>query len=190
MEGLRGFAVLLVFLVHYESLVHPWIAKQAGLLAVAESIKSVGHAGVQLFFLLSGYLIYRSLIAARQSFSKFILRRLRRIYPAFTAVFVVYVVLSLLGNMSYSYYLLHGLALKGGFMLLAGVLPPTGEQPSLHWWLLPPMLVLTLIPSAALFLLIERPSLLAPRERPQTAPVTAVAREPSGSLPPFAQAAP
>lgn len=336
MEGLRGFAVLLVFLVHYESLLQPWIAQDAPLLAFADSIHILGNSGVDLFFLLSGYLIYGSLLTRHQPFRQFFSRRLQRIYPVFTTVFVVYVALSLLlpfenkipehgvavyllanylllqellplqpmikvawslsyemfyylalpalvallglrdrsvrwrltlflslaaafsvytalnggpirlimfisgialyeaihnselrtssavgvialivglacslwplagsagetirtvvlfvsffvfglacfrsprewlpaafswtplrwlGNMSYSYYLMHGLALKGAFLLLSRLLPPTGHQSSLQWLLLLPMLALTLIPSTALFLLIERPFSLTP----------------------------
>lgn len=336
MEGLRGFAVLLVFLVHYETLLEPWVAQDLPLLAVARSIHLLGNSGVDLFFLLSGYLIYGSLLTRHQPFLQFFGRRLQRIYPAFTTVFVVYVALSLLlpseskipqdgtalylianylllpglfpiqamitvawslsyemfyylvlpgmvallklgertvrwrltlflaiaaalsiytalnggpirlimfisgialyeaihnselransatgaialivglactlwpladpagetvkiavlfvtffvfglacfrtphdwlpaafswtplrwlGNMSYSYYLMHGLALKGAFLLLSRLLPPTGQESSLHWLLFLPMFAITLIPSTALFVLIERPFSLAP----------------------------
>lgn len=341
MEGLRGFAVLLVFVVHYADLVHPWIAEEPALLAFADALAIIGQSGVDLFFVLSGYLIYGSLISKHQSFVPFLARRIERIYPAFAAVFVLYVALSFafppeskipespgagaiyllqnflllpglfpiqpmitvawslsyelfyyiaipglvaafqlrrrssawrttlflilaaifaaysanndgrvhllmfvagivlfealqhsqlrpsssvglvaliagllsmllpiaspaattlkvgilcatflvlclacfssphawlakafawtplrwLGNMSYSYYLLHGLALKGSFMVLSKLLPPTGQQPALFWLLLLPMLALTLIASAALFLLIERPFSLAPRPK-------------------------
>ncbi|WP_206606613.1 acyltransferase family protein [Steroidobacter cummioxidans] len=337
MEGLRGLAVLLVFLVHYESLLEPWIAADASLGVVAGALRIIGNSGVDLFFVLSGYLIYGSLLTRQQSFLHFFTRRLQRIYPAFTAVFALYVALSFLlpsenkipkdgaalyllenylllpgllpiqpmitvawslsyemfyylalpvfmaalklrdrtvtwrlifflsmtvvlaaslgmaggpirllmfvsgivlhevmshsklrisgsagltalliglaamllpvggrfgeacqililfvaflvfclacfrtpqawlpsafswtplrwlGNMSYSYYLLHGLALKGGFMAIGLVLPPTGQQSELHWLLLIPMLLLTLISSAVLFLVIEQPFSLAPR---------------------------
>jgi exopolysaccharide production protein ExoZ len=338
MEGLRGFAVLLVFLVHYESLLQPWIAGSAGWVAFADSSRAIGNCGVDLFFLLSGYLIYGSLLSRHQTFLRFFARRLQRIYPAFTAVFVIYVALSWvlpaeskipedgaalyllanylllpgllpiesmitvawslsyemfyylalpaamaclklrdrtvswrltffvvtavalsiytafnggpvrlimfisgialyeaianselrassavgasvliagfgcvllpiaetgktvvlfvtffvfclacfraptgwlpaafswmplrwLGNMSYSYYLLHGLALKGGFLFLSRAVPPTGEQWALHWVLLLPMLALTLVSSAVLFLLVERPFSLALRSPSQS----------------------
>lgn len=341
MEGLRGFAVLLVFLVHYASLVEPWIAEDASLYALVTGLHSVGNAGVDLFFVLSGHLIYGSLLSRYQPFLPFMARRIERIYPAFTAVFLLYLALSVvfpaenkipapplagavyllenflllpglfpiqamitvawslsyemlyylaiplliaalklrdrsprwritfflaltivltaytalnagpirlimfisgialyealkhtslrapssvglialivglsgmllpvsdpagttlkicilfvaffilclacfrtpqawlpaafswtplrwLGNMSYSYYLLHGLTLKGSFLALSMLLPPTGQQSALFWALLPPMLALTLIPSALLFLLIERPISLAPRKQ-------------------------
>ncbi len=341
MEGLRGFAVLLVFLVHYVSLIEPWIAHDAGLLPFAQALGKIGNSGVDLFFVLSGYLIYGSVATRYQPFLPFLARRIERIYPAFAATFAVYIGLSLvfpaeskipspatdgaiyllqnflllpgllpirpmitvawslsyemlyylalpllvaalklrqrssalrvtlflliaaslvatftvinggpavrlimfisgivlfetldhsqwrasssaglialviglsgmllpiadpagtavktsilfvaffvlclacfrtpaaqlslafswtplrwLGNMSYSYYLFHTLALHAGFKVLARIVPPTGEQPALFWILLPPMLALTLLASAPLYLLIERPFSLAPR---------------------------
>lgn len=338
MEGLRGFAVLLVFFVHYVSLVKPWIAQDLGLLTFAEALGRIGNSGVDLFFVLSGYLIYGSLMKRYQPFLPFLARRIERIYPVFTATFAAYMALSLLfpaenkipspaidgviyliqnflllpglfpirpmitvawslsyemfyylaipllvaalnlrerssgwrvrlflviavsfaivtaitggpvrmimfisgillfealnhselrasntagviallvglvgmllpedpagtalsvsilfvalfvlclacfrkptaplpqafswdplrwlGNMSYSYYLAHGLALHAGFLVLSQVVPPTGEQAPLFWLLLPPMLALTLATSIPLYLLIERPFSLALR---------------------------
>jgi exopolysaccharide production protein ExoZ len=86
-----------------------------------------------------------------------------------------------LGNMSYSYYLLHGLVLKGGFMALSRLFPPTGDDPALHWLLLLPMMALTLIPSAALFLLVERPFSLAPAVGPAVPQVPGAASAESRS---------
>jgi exopolysaccharide production protein ExoZ len=94
MEGLRGFAVFLVFFVHFGALVKPWIASSQGLLSLARGLHDIGGTGVDLFFVLSGYLIYGSLIAREQRFFKFMSRRVERIYPAFAAVFVVYLALS------------------------------------------------------------------------------------------------
>ena len=59
-------------------------------------LEGMGHAGVDLFFVLSGYLIYGSVVTRYQPFLPFIGRRLQRIYPAFAATFAMYVVLSLL----------------------------------------------------------------------------------------------
>lgn len=94
MEGLRGFAVFLVFLVHYASMVTPWIAGNPKVMALSNALYTVGNAGVDLFFVLSGYLIYGSLIARPQPFFRFMARRVERIYPAFVAVFGAYVALS------------------------------------------------------------------------------------------------
>ena len=348
MEGLRGFAVFLVFLVHYVALVKPWISDAPALLTLSSALHTIGNTGVDLFFVLSGYLIYGSLIARPQKFVRFMSRRVERIYPAFIAVFAVYVVLSFvfpaenkipssayegtlylaqnflllpglfpiqpmitvawslsyemfyylaiplvivifglrhrssiwrvfffsiiaaatviycaafggparlimfvsgillheafnsrgvptppsligllsltfglltpllpvtgisgallknsilfasffvlclacfrepsawlasgfswtplrwLGNMSYSYYLLHGLALKAAFLALAVVLPAANYGAWLFWALLPPMFALTLFPTAALFLAVERPFSLAPRRALKSVPV-------------------
>jgi exopolysaccharide production protein ExoZ len=339
MEGLRGFAVLLVFFVHYASLVEPWVAREEAMVRLVEALVLIGGSGVDLFFVLSGYLIYGSLLSREQAFLPFMARRIQRIYPVFTAVFVLYIGLSLLfpeqnkipspagdgalyllqnflllpgllpirpmitvawslsyemfyylavplviaalklrqrgsawrvtlfllvaagfavfsafndgpvrllmfisgillyetlnhsqlrvsstagvvallvglagtllpgtapagatlkvlvvfvaffllclacfrtptaplaqafswtplrwlGNMSYSYYLVHGLALHGGFLVLSKVVPPSGAESALFWLLLPPMLALTLLASAPFFLWIERPFSLVPR---------------------------
>jgi exopolysaccharide production protein ExoZ len=96
MEGIRGVAVFLVFLVHYSSLSMPWIPAGSLISLVAETLHSVGNAGVDLFFVLSGYLIYGSLISREQPFFQFIKRRIRRIYPAFIAVYLMYLILSFL----------------------------------------------------------------------------------------------
>lgn len=94
MEGLRGFAVFLVFLTHYASMVTPWIADSPATLQLAFGLRAFGHAGVDLFFVLSGYLIYGSLMRHPQPFLRFMRRRIVRIYPSFLAVFIAYVLLS------------------------------------------------------------------------------------------------
>ncbi|MBI1398350.1 MAG: acyltransferase family protein [Betaproteobacteria bacterium] len=342
MEGLRGLAVFLVFLVHYVTFIRPFIAGDETVVAVAKAIHVIGNTGVDLFFMLSGYLIYGSLIERRQPFVRFMRRRAQRIYPAFLAVFLVYLMLSVgfpteskipssvlggllyvvenllllpglfpippmitvawslsyevffyiaipiliavlslrsrttswriaafgliallftcycyvwggpirmlmfvagifvyesiksdalkwlgsseafilaiggmavsllplsgaigtvtkvlalciafyacglacigrpagwlprsmswkpvrwLGNMSYSYYLLHGLTLKACFLLLGGLVPMSLKGSWLFWVLLPPMFCLTLAPTAALYLTVERPFSLSPSRR-------------------------
>lgn len=93
MEGLRGFAVFLVFLTHYAALSEPWVMAGSPLASFMKAVHSLGNAGVDLFFILSGYLIYGSLIARAQPYGKFMKRRVIRIYPAFTAVFLLYIAL-------------------------------------------------------------------------------------------------
>ena len=62
-----------------------------------------------------------------------------------------------LGNMSYSYYLLHGLTLKAAFFVWAHVTGHTIYGSWIAIVLLPPMFVLTLMTSTLLFASVERP---------------------------------
>ena len=94
LEGLRGLAVFLVFLVHYHSLFHPWVSQDSGTFAVSSFLWSIGHSGVDLFFVLSGYLIYNSIIRKQCDHFRFIRRRIQRIYPTFLSVLAIYLVLS------------------------------------------------------------------------------------------------
>ena len=94
MEGMRGFAVALVFLTHFCTLIGPWIAATPRLDQLAHAVHAIGNTGVDLFFVLSGYLIYKTLVSREQGFGGFMMRRIRRIYPTFLVVFAVYCVLS------------------------------------------------------------------------------------------------
>jgi peptidoglycan/LPS O-acetylase OafA/YrhL len=86
-EGLRGVAVLLVVFFH------------AGLLSNASLQVPGGFIGVDLFFVVSGFLITGLLIREREktgkvSFSKFYARRVRRILPAAAVVLLITIPLS------------------------------------------------------------------------------------------------
>jgi len=96
MEGLRGFAVFLVFLVHYNTLVEPFLGNNAFEHHLATTLRNVGNSGVDLFFVLSGYLIYGLLMRKPGQFLKYMHRRVQRIYPTFLAVFVLYLALSVI----------------------------------------------------------------------------------------------
>lgn len=126
MEGLRGFAVFLVFLVHYITLVKPWVIANPILLEFSSKLHSIGNAGVDLFFVLSGYLIYGSLIIRHQPFISFMMRRIQRIYPAFFAVFLTYIFLSFVfpaENKIPSEAIGGAIYLIQNFFLLPGLLP-------------------------------------------------------------------
>ena len=87
MEGLRGLAVTLVFLQHY-SVQSAGIGLPPGVVSIAAYLfRHWGNFGVELFFVLSGYLIYGALIRNAPPFTAFMARRLQRIYPTFLAVF-------------------------------------------------------------------------------------------------------
>lgn len=126
MEGLRGFAVFLVFLVHYVTLVNPWIAGDPVLHSFSGALHTIGNSGVDLFFVLSGYLIYGSLISRPQQFLHFMSRRVKRIYPAFLVVFVIYVGLSFFfvsENKIPAGFSAGALYLVQNFLLLPGLFP-------------------------------------------------------------------
>ncbi len=88
MEGLRGIAVLLVFLQHYamQSILHIDLSPLGA--EVAALLRNFGTLGVELFFILSGFLIYRMLMRRRPNLRSFMARRAGRLYPAFLAVFI------------------------------------------------------------------------------------------------------
>lgn len=121
MEGLRGFAVALVFLVHYASFLDDrsdadWLG----------ALHEVGNVGVDLFFVLSGFLIYKACIQKPIDFRLYAYRRVERIYPAFLAALGIYLALMFL--MPGSSKLPEGLGAQIGYVLanvflLPGMLP-------------------------------------------------------------------
>lgn len=96
MEGARGIAVLLVFFVHFNALFANYLDPNSGLRAGLRFLGFVGNAGVDLFFVISGYLIYSMLIRKPVRYGHFLKRRAERIYPVFLSVFSLYLVLSLI----------------------------------------------------------------------------------------------
>ena len=94
LEGLRGFAVLLVFFVHYIVLGASALQDGTWTSRLAIGIHNIGHTGVDLFFVLSGYLIYGSLIHKPKPFRTYFGRRIERIYPTFLVVLGIYLILS------------------------------------------------------------------------------------------------
>src|SRR5689334_22435203 len=94
MEGVRGAAVMLVFFVHYYQLFAKPMANSPTRLIFSWA-GTLGFSGVDLFFLLSGYLIYRVLRAEKKSLTQFFARRAKRIYPTFFVVLLLYVVVLL-----------------------------------------------------------------------------------------------
>lgn len=94
-EAGRGVAALLVVLYHADRLApNPayWGARAFG------GIFSFGHAGVEFFFVLSGFIIahvHRSDIGRPDRLRRFIIRRAIRIYPLYWMVLTALVVLSI-----------------------------------------------------------------------------------------------
>jgi exopolysaccharide production protein ExoZ len=125
MEGLRGFAVLLVFFVHYHALFSPWTARDSFSFAFSNFLGTIGLAGVDLFFVLSGYLIYGLIFKKPGRYMDFIKRRIERIYPTFLCVLAVYLLLSALfpeanripsQRLAAAYYILQNVLLLPGLV--------------------------------------------------------------------------
>jgi len=107
LDGLRGLAILLVIICHYvgESVHTPLDFPIHQLL----SATIVGWSGVDLFFVLSGFLIGGILLDARSSphyFQTFYMRRVYRILPIY-----------------YSWILIYGVLISAGLWLLPGRFP-------------------------------------------------------------------
>lgn len=90
LDGARGVAALLVFGKHFCTLATPWTADH-GVVQILFQLLDVGSLGVDLFFLLSGFLIYGSLLREARPFGRYLARRMQRIYPTFLVVFGLYV---------------------------------------------------------------------------------------------------
>lgn len=95
MEGLRGLAVLLVFFVHAHALFGSYLATEPHLFSISWYLGGIGNVGVDVFFALSGFLIYGALVHRRIAYFSFLRRRAVRIYPAFLAVLSCYLVISI-----------------------------------------------------------------------------------------------
>jgi exopolysaccharide production protein ExoZ len=96
MEGLRGLAVILVFIVHANSVMSPWLSSFLKESLWFEFMTNWGHSGVDLFFILSGYLIYGSIIRVKSfSLMNYAHRRAKRILPTFYFTLFIYVVLNI-----------------------------------------------------------------------------------------------
>jgi len=95
-DGIRGIAILLVFFVHDHTLFGRFLSDAPVSQVISRFLGHVGHAGVDLFFVLSGMLIYGMLIRKPIRFHRFMWRRLQRLYPAFFVVLVTYLILGMI----------------------------------------------------------------------------------------------
>lgn len=102
LDGLRGLAIAMVLLWHY--FVFCTVAHRGTPLFYALSLIRLTWTGVDLFFVLSGFLIGGILLDAREStnyFKVFYLRRVFRIVPIYFIVMLVLPYLTLLGDLSH-----------------------------------------------------------------------------------------
>ncbi len=89
----RGFAILMVLLDHgFAADQTPYLAHPSRFLLGFEYVARLGHMGVHLFFILSGFLITGILLDTRTQpdyFRNFYTRRVLRIVPAYLLMLVV-----------------------------------------------------------------------------------------------------
>lgn len=99
LDGIRGLAALLVIVHHFGFGTDPSYPRWAG--RMLSYVASLGWTGVDLFFVLSGFLITGILLDAKGSehyFRNFYARRVLRIFPLYYGVLLLtFLVLPLLG---------------------------------------------------------------------------------------------
>ncbi len=102
-DGVRGLAVLIVWLSHSSGRGQPlsdWLV-----------FHGIGHVGVMLFFVLSGYLLSISIMFSEKTFNfkSYLVNRFLRIAPMYyLTVFSVFLYQEVTGNISEKYLYIHG----------------------------------------------------------------------------------
>jgi peptidoglycan/LPS O-acetylase OafA/YrhL len=141
LDGLRGVAILMVVACHFVSNLR---ISAGGPAWVLVAIAHAGWTGVDLFFVLSGFLITGILVDARGSssyFKAFYARRALRILPAYYGfLFAIFVLLPLLNLGAGDNYLLarqhqgwYWLHLTN-VMMAIGEIPGRGPYPNTLFW--------------------------------------------------------
>ena len=85
LDGVRAIAILLVLVIHFKA--------QTGPLRWTNTISEIGWIGVDLFFVLSGYLISGILldsVGTQHYYRDFIIRRALRILPLYYACLLLF----------------------------------------------------------------------------------------------------
>jgi len=106
LDGLRGIAVILVVSFHYIN--NQLLSADTTIGKLSSKITSFGWVGVDLFFVLSGFLIGTILMNNKGSgkyFSTFVLRRIVRIIPNYYLLIGIYAGINLIPLFSSDYFL-------------------------------------------------------------------------------------
>src|ERR1700680_175050 len=113
LNGLRGFAILIVIVGHYVGVSAPRLVER-----VLTAVVALSWTGVDLFFVLSGFLIGGILLDVRGAgnyFRVFYARRFFRIFPVYYAWLIVYLLLLTVGRPFLRSHLASGIVPTLGF---------------------------------------------------------------------------
>lgn len=91
---MRGVAALLVFFVHFSALLGSYAEPQSALQWATGFAGSLGNSGVDIFFIISGFLMYGIVMSRPTPFLTYLGRRAKRLYPVYIVVFLIYVAIS------------------------------------------------------------------------------------------------
>jgi peptidoglycan/LPS O-acetylase OafA/YrhL len=94
-DGIRGLFAALVFLAHFHVQFHQLTHNHGPLYFISAAIWCVTRAAVGIFFALSGFLFYSSLLKRPEPWGAFFVKRLRRLYPTFLFAFSIYLLFCL-----------------------------------------------------------------------------------------------
>jgi peptidoglycan/LPS O-acetylase OafA/YrhL len=97
LDGIRGIAILLVLLFHFINNPLTHIEAPSFMVSALKQFTYFGWVGVDLFFVLSGFLIGRILMQNKQSpkyFKTFYIRRVLRIIPVYFLLLILFFLLN------------------------------------------------------------------------------------------------
>jgi exopolysaccharide production protein ExoZ len=95
-DGIRGLFAALVFLAHFHVQFHLLTHNHGVLYFTSATLWCITRAAVGIFFALSGFLFYGSLLKRPEPCLPFFVKRLRRLYPAFLFAFTLYLLFCLM----------------------------------------------------------------------------------------------
>jgi exopolysaccharide production protein ExoZ len=149
-QGARGIAIFLVFLVHLLELLCSNAPAGSIDARVMDWIYPLGNLAGAFFVIITGCFLYRSLLAKPVAYGAFLRRRFTRIYSVFLVVLGLYLILSFIfpgesklpqNPMRASIYILENLLLLPGVLPIRPIITVswTLSYVALYCILLPPM---------------------------------------------------
>lgn len=99
LDGLRAIAVVLVMLRHYTSPFDQIFADAPLACRIYQQIADLGWLGVDIFFVISGFLIAKILmkhpVTSWRSYRQFVIRRVKRLIPAYVACLLIFTAIAM-----------------------------------------------------------------------------------------------